>query len=66
MTKEFICRLCGNDYSDEFFEIYDDDGNPNEGYRITANFFNSRVSFMITVGNVFNYCLLETSYYDLC
>ncbi|XP_005179981.1 transcription factor grauzone [Musca domestica] len=42
MTKEFICRLCGNDYSDEFFEIYDDDGNPNEGYRITANFFNSR------------------------
>ncbi|XP_061392308.1 zinc finger protein 780A-like [Musca vetustissima] len=42
MTQQYICRLCGNDYSDEFFQIYDENGNPSEGYKIAANFFNSR------------------------
>ncbi|XP_073832079.1 uncharacterized protein [Musca autumnalis] len=41
VAERNFCRLCGRS-SDKFIEIYDKNGCPNEEYKITANYFNSR------------------------
>lgn len=46
MIQQQMCRLCGNNSTEELKELYDEYDSPCEVYKISANYFHSRVRYL--------------------